>query len=156
MPVMYEPRMLSGRCANGAQRDGGKLVHAMYAPASSFDPAVCGARPGRLSGAGFCEVPVGSVVTCKRCLKLLKGPGLRVSHVLPAAEQLLRAVAAGKPHTALPDLDKAVHRQISSRGWLIWWSATGARLTPAGEATLARLDAAQALQGAAHGVLEPR
>ena len=56
-------RMLTGRCANGAERGRGKLVHA--AP-ESWGKAVCGAQPGRLS-AGWTHQTY--PVTCPKCLK---------------------------------------------------------------------------------------
>jgi hypothetical protein len=58
---------LAGRCANGYERDSGRRFHALETY-SEFGKALCGAKPGRLSG-GWSESP-GSV-TCPRCLKKL-------------------------------------------------------------------------------------
>ena len=55
---------MTGRCANGAERDGGTRYHAV------FDwRALCGAKPGRLSD--WSSYP-GEAVTCPRCLNRLK------------------------------------------------------------------------------------
>lgn len=59
-----EARQLAGRCANGAERDGGTIWHAV--PATSYS-ALCGAKPGRRS-AGW-SMRLGDVVTCERCLR---------------------------------------------------------------------------------------
>lgn len=53
---------LAGRCANGAERDGGARYHAV--PASGA--ALCGAKPGRRS-AGWSPYE-GPAVSCPRCL----------------------------------------------------------------------------------------
>lgn len=70
----------TGRCANGAQRDAGHLVHAVpgwtdsngrYYPAS-FGKALCGKQPGRLTPGWSEWVPAGTVEpTCPRCAKKL-------------------------------------------------------------------------------------
>jgi hypothetical protein len=62
--TMTVGRKLTGRCANGAERDRGKLAHATAA--SGFGKALCGAKPGRLS-AGWSEQTY--EVTCPRCLR---------------------------------------------------------------------------------------
>ncbi len=54
---------LAGRCANGAERDGGKLFH-ILTTFSEFGTALCGATPGKTSG-GWCESP--GEATCIRC-----------------------------------------------------------------------------------------
>jgi hypothetical protein len=58
---------LAGRCANGAERDGGTLYHAI--PVGSWT-AVCGARPGKRS-AGWSESGFERQheVTCPKCAK---------------------------------------------------------------------------------------
>lgn len=71
----YEPRRLAGRCANGAERDRGRLYHAVpmrYGSVTGdiWGPALCGQKPGRLS-AGWSEA-AGTEVTCKRCLRKLR------------------------------------------------------------------------------------
>lgn len=64
----YRVLQMAGRCANGAERDHGTLTHAVV---FGSDNALCGAKPGRRS-VGWVR-PVGTVVTCPRCLKRL-GP----------------------------------------------------------------------------------
>lgn len=64
---------LTGRCANGAERDSGRLYHAV--PDDGYI-ALCGAKPGRRS-AGWSS-HLGTEVTCRRCLrKLMKNGGER-------------------------------------------------------------------------------
>jgi hypothetical protein len=58
---------LTGRCANGAERDGGRRWHALTAY-SVFGKALCGAQPGRRS-AGWDWSSVRMEVTCPKCLK---------------------------------------------------------------------------------------
>jgi DNA-directed RNA polymerase subunit RPC12/RpoP len=71
----YEALTLTGRCANGAERDRGKLYHAVaYHEGLLYGyyghPAVCGAKPGRRSnGWSDCK---GRDVTCPRCAKKLE------------------------------------------------------------------------------------
>lgn len=57
---------LTGRCCDGAERDGGTKWHLILNPGK----ALCGAKPGRLSN-GFLEED-GREVTCPRCLKKMK------------------------------------------------------------------------------------
>ena len=60
--IDIRPSRLAGRCSSGAERDRGKLTHAVPVDERK---ALCGARPGRQSaGWAFVEGPV----TCKRCL----------------------------------------------------------------------------------------
>ena len=70
----YDIRRMTGRCANGAERDGGALYHAV--PIDEFGAyhsnAVCGAKPGRHS-VGWSSYP-GENVTCKRCIRRLANP----------------------------------------------------------------------------------
>lgn len=64
-------RYLVGRCANGAERDKGRLWHAI-----NKQRALCGAKPGRRS-AGWGPFPpirkgeVPERPTCKKCLRKL-------------------------------------------------------------------------------------
>jgi hypothetical protein len=58
------PRRLSGRCADGAERDGGVKYHGLRR--ADQGRALCGAKPGRRS-AGWSPYP-GEAVTCPRCL----------------------------------------------------------------------------------------
>lgn len=55
---------LAGRCANGSERDGGTVVHAVPERRST---ALCGAKPGRRS-AGWGE-PLPTGITCVRCYR---------------------------------------------------------------------------------------
>lgn len=57
---------LAGRCRNGAERDHGRLYHAL--PEDGY-VALCGAKPGRRS-VGWSS-HTGTEVTCPRCLKRL-------------------------------------------------------------------------------------
>lgn len=64
-------RRLSGRLANGAERGKGSVYHAVTST-SEWTTAICGAKPGRRSGAGFIEpVDTAQTVTCTRCLAKL-------------------------------------------------------------------------------------
>lgn len=62
-------RRLVGRCADGAERDGGSLWHAIDQGPGRGWVALCGARPGRRS-AGW-SAYAGERVTCPRCLRKL-------------------------------------------------------------------------------------
>ena len=62
----YVPARLTGRCADGAERDGGRKIHAVALTEMSWGHALCGARPGRLSN-GWVEVNGPEVPTCPRC-----------------------------------------------------------------------------------------
>lgn len=132
----YEARSLTGRCANGFERDRGKLVHALYAPAGDWGTALCGARPGRLSGAGFGE-PTGSAVTCPKCLARIAKP--RAPRLLLATQTVLREIAAGTFAQPWPDVDEAVHKQLN-RWDLVTHRHGVPTLTPAGQAALLLLD----------------
>lgn len=58
---------LSGRCANGFERDRGRVYHALT-EFTEFGRALCGRQPGRLSG-GWVE-PINATLTevnCPRC-----------------------------------------------------------------------------------------
>lgn len=59
------PMMLTGRCANGAQRDRGSRAHLA---SGQTGPALCGQGDGRLSG-GW--VKVDREVDCPRCVRRL-------------------------------------------------------------------------------------
>lgn len=65
------PSRLAGRCANGAEADGGRIYHAVVRGSWS---ALCGAKPGRRS-AGWSSYP-GETVTCSRCAKRLEAAQL--------------------------------------------------------------------------------
>lgn len=65
--VTVSARRLAGRCADGAERDGGSLFHAVK---NESWVAICGAQPGRRS-AGWSQ-HIGDVVTCSRCLARLR------------------------------------------------------------------------------------
>lgn len=66
---------LTGRCTNGFERDGGKLVHLA---SGQTGPALCGQRDGRTSN-GW-EISE-QEVSCKRCLS-------RLPRALSSAEHL--------------------------------------------------------------------
>ena len=65
---------LTGRCANGAERDGGRRSHIVLSDVRpngsmsfpSFETALCGAKPGRLSN-GWTEVDGAEQPSCPRC-----------------------------------------------------------------------------------------
>jgi hypothetical protein len=61
---------MTGRCADGAERDSGVRWHAV--PREGWK-ALCGANPGRTS-AGWSEY-LGEQVTCPRCLVKLAASG---------------------------------------------------------------------------------
>ena len=73
MTTIYLPRVLTGRLSNGAERGRGRLVHAV-ADGDAWGIALCGARPGRLSGSGFVAPPppADAPITCGGCLKRLE------------------------------------------------------------------------------------
>jgi hypothetical protein len=143
MKIQYEARTLSGRCANGAARDAGRVVHALYAPAHAFSTALCGARPGRTSGAGFGEAS-GAAVTCPRCLARIAKP--RVPRLQPATVELLRDVAAGRSGYSCPDIAEAVRGDLKRHCLISWITATEALLAPGGIAVLALLDGPATLE----------
>lgn len=60
----YEPSRLAGRCANGRELGRGYIYHAV---ARGSWVALCGKKPGRLSG-GWCE-NLEAAVNCQKCLK---------------------------------------------------------------------------------------
>jgi hypothetical protein len=63
--------MKPGRCANGAQRDHGTLVHAVDTEYEwgSMEAALCGTRPGRRTP-GWSSYEH-DAATCPKCLKKL-------------------------------------------------------------------------------------
>lgn len=64
MPVIVR---LTGRCADGAERDGGRVTHVVVVDGSpAWGTALCGAKPGRLSN-GFVESDGTEVPSCPRC-----------------------------------------------------------------------------------------
>lgn len=71
----YAVSTKTGRCANGAERDGGTLFHARLLKTDGYPKwvPVCGVAPGRRS-AGWSEWrPYDTQpVTCPRCLKKLE------------------------------------------------------------------------------------
>jgi len=65
---------LVGRCANGAERDGGIRSHVLMAeglglPSPCYATAICGAKPGRLSN-GWEELDGAERPTCSRCERI--------------------------------------------------------------------------------------
>ena len=63
MDTTYRLMRLGGRCADGAERDGGTLIHVV--PSTSIR-ALCGVTYGRRS-AGWFEVDGPEQPTCPRC-----------------------------------------------------------------------------------------
>lgn len=63
----YKPRQMTGRCFNGAERDRGRLYHAVALDSRPWDAALCGAKPG-MRGNGWSDY-IGEAVTCPRCLR---------------------------------------------------------------------------------------
>ena len=59
-------RRLTGRCADGFERGGGRVWHAVRAENWS---AMCGVQPGRAS-AGWSEGK-NTYLTCPRCIKIM-------------------------------------------------------------------------------------
>lgn len=57
----------TGRCANGAERDGGAVAHIIP---KGTGRAICGTEPGRHSGWSSHEEPA---PTCEKCLEILPG-----------------------------------------------------------------------------------
>ncbi|HTU58923.1 MAG TPA: hypothetical protein VMF89_10830, partial [Polyangiales bacterium] len=70
----YFARKLTGRCADGFERDKGKVLHAVTTDeVPSREKALCGAAPGRLSN-GLARPDHAKGVTCVRCwARLQKG-----------------------------------------------------------------------------------
>jgi hypothetical protein len=83
----YDIRRMTGRCANGAERDGGALYHAV--PIDAFGAyhsnAVCGAKPGKRS-VGWSGYP-GQTVTCKRCIRRLANQRFHSDRATPEGKQ---------------------------------------------------------------------
>lgn len=67
----FEPRQMTGKCANGAERDRGKLYHAVQATGGPFAKSVCGSVPGHRYGSGW-SATIGEAVTCVRCIAKLE------------------------------------------------------------------------------------
>jgi hypothetical protein len=68
---MITARRLLGHYVSGAKLEGSVMLHAVESKGPvSIGPALCGARPGRLS-TGWSE-PVDDPVTCPRCLRKMK------------------------------------------------------------------------------------
>lgn len=61
----YRITYLTGRCADGAERDKGTLCHAVV----NEYRALCGAKPGRLS-AGW-SPHASDTVTCEKCKRAI-------------------------------------------------------------------------------------
>jgi hypothetical protein len=64
----YQARTMTGRCANGAERDHGTRTHAVK---FGQYKAICGAEPGRRS-VGWSTPWNGRDITCPRCIKRLE------------------------------------------------------------------------------------
>ena len=69
--AVYAAYML-GRCANGAERDKGRIIHARDGWI-----ALCGRQPGRRS-AGWSQQPLGLAdINCPKCLSRMFREGIR-------------------------------------------------------------------------------
>lgn len=64
------PLRKTGRCASGAERDGGTIYHGVMKGGHPWAKALCGAVPGR-RGNGWGTYP-GDKVTCPKCLKKIQ------------------------------------------------------------------------------------
>ena len=96
----HEPRRMTGRCANGFERDGGKLWHAVAGDVTGWGKAACGAKPGDRSN-GWSESK-GERVTCPRCLRI----------IAQSEDHQARSGAAaptGEPPPLPKDVDDAIH-----------------------------------------------
>ncbi len=80
---------LMGRCADGAERDSGRLVHALEIGSSK---ALCGAKAGRRS-AGWSSWHV-TEVTCRQCAR---GVRLRQAEIVPV-EHLATLAGINQPN----------------------------------------------------------
>ena len=58
---------LTGRLTDGAERGAGHLLHVVLGD-TSWGRALCGRRPGKLSGGGFVRVEAAEP-TCPRCFE---------------------------------------------------------------------------------------
>lgn len=63
---MIQAHYKIGRCANGAERDSGFVMHAIESGAWT---ALCGTKPGRQSAGWSHEPAPADKVNCQRCLK---------------------------------------------------------------------------------------
>lgn len=66
----FTPVRKTGRCANGAERDAGSILHLLNEQKPShpnWDRALCGTVPGRLSAGWDIDVDNGPRI-CDRCL----------------------------------------------------------------------------------------
>lgn len=71
--AIYAPRIKTGRCRNGYQRDRGKYSHAVP-EGRDWEKALCGVEPGRLTSGWAEPLDPDFPVTCPKCLKrLMKG-----------------------------------------------------------------------------------
>lgn len=68
LEMVLVARYKIGRCANGAERDGGYVRHAILKNGCT---AVCGAQPGRSSAGWSHEAETLDKVSCPKCLKKL-------------------------------------------------------------------------------------
>lgn len=74
MSAQHVPASLAGRCANGYERDQGRLVHAVpdasiERNAYSITLAACRAKPGARSGGWSWRM--GQAVTCPKCMRAM-------------------------------------------------------------------------------------
>jgi hypothetical protein len=65
----------TGRCANGAERDAGAILHVVMTLGESgpgWGRALCGTSPGARFGNGWAEVEDVQLPTCPRCRRALE------------------------------------------------------------------------------------
>jgi hypothetical protein len=96
---------MTGRCANGNERDGGKQYHAV--DQSGVSRELCGAEPGRLSS---WSDDVGAAVTCPRCLARLQKQAQAAPAIVGELESLAGACWDASSGALLRPSLKAVQR----------------------------------------------
>lgn len=64
---MMKPAVKAGKLANGAERGKGKVVHMVPSDYPVMEKALCGDQP-KISW----TIRENSVITCKKCLKMME------------------------------------------------------------------------------------
>lgn len=86
------PATKSGRCANGFERDQGRVVHGLLVTETQMRsgaywlPALCGSRTGKRS-AGWCDRK-DLAVTCPKCLKKMEKANAEMANLIQHAQRL--------------------------------------------------------------------
>lgn len=81
---------MTGRCATGAERDGGSVRHLLGPDAGAWGRAVCGAQPGTRFGNGW-DVLEGAEASCAKCARLVARAVARGLEAPPAPRLVGRA-----------------------------------------------------------------